>query len=74
MSGASSSFLSVFTICRSGKETLECSLLEAQQHLSELEISRSHLETQLHAVAQAKEVIQGESLPFLVTPCLGKVV
>ncbi|XP_074461521.1 uncharacterized protein LOC141750407 isoform X2 [Larus michahellis] len=45
---------------RSGKETLECSLLEAQQHLSELEISRSHLETQLHAVAQAKEVIQGE--------------
>ncbi|XP_074461570.1 uncharacterized protein LOC141750428 isoform X1 [Larus michahellis] len=45
---------------RSGKETVECSLLEAQQHLSELEITRSHLETQLHAVAQAKEVIQGE--------------
>ncbi|XP_074461600.1 uncharacterized protein LOC141750444 isoform X6 [Larus michahellis] len=43
---------------RSGKETVECSLLEAQQHLSELEITRSHLETQLHAVAQAKEVIQ----------------
>ncbi|KAM6340281.1 uncharacterized protein FN964_011679 [Alca torda] len=42
------------------KETLESSLLEAQQHLSELEITRSHLEIQLHAVAQAKEVIQGE--------------
>ncbi|KAM6340288.1 vacuolar protein sorting-associated protein 28 homolog [Alca torda] len=42
------------------KETLESSLLEAQQHLSELEIARSHLEIQLHTVAQVKEVIQGE--------------
>ncbi|KAM6340258.1 uncharacterized protein FN964_011654 [Alca torda] len=45
---------------RSVKETLESSLFEAQQHLSELEITRSHLEIQLHTVAQAKEVIQGE--------------
>ncbi|KAM6054219.1 LOW QUALITY PROTEIN: uncharacterized protein VSU04_011453 [Chlamydotis macqueenii] len=42
------------------KETLECSLFEAQQHIFELEIARSQLETQVHAVTQAKEVTQGE--------------
>ncbi|XP_009287557.1 PREDICTED: centrosome-associated protein CEP250-like, partial [Aptenodytes forsteri] len=42
------------------KETLESSLFEAQQHLSQLEIARSQLEIQLHTVTQAKEVIQGE--------------
>ncbi|XP_042656756.1 centrosome-associated protein CEP250 isoform X3 [Tyto alba] len=45
---------------RSVKETLESSLFEAQQHLSQLEISSSQLEIQLHTVMQAKEVIQGE--------------
>uniref|UniRef100_A0A8D0FIH9 Rootletin-like coiled-coil domain-containing protein n=1 Tax=Strix occidentalis caurina TaxID=311401 RepID=A0A8D0FIH9_STROC len=45
---------------RSVKETLESSLFEAQQHLSQLEITRSQLEIQLHTVTQAKEVIQGE--------------
>ncbi|XP_008945178.1 PREDICTED: centrosome-associated protein CEP250, partial [Merops nubicus] len=45
---------------RSVKETLESSLFEAQQHVSQLEITRSQLEIQLHTVTQAKEVIQGE--------------
>ncbi|XP_075032013.1 uncharacterized protein LOC142094075 [Calonectris borealis] len=45
---------------RSVKETLESSLFEAQQHLSQLEIARSQLEIQLHAATQAKEVIRGE--------------
>ncbi|XP_074697996.1 uncharacterized protein LOC141930691 [Strix aluco] len=45
---------------RSVKETLESSLFEAQQHFSQLEITRSQLEIQLHTVTQAKEVIQGE--------------
>ncbi|KFP28124.1 Centrosome-associated protein CEP250, partial [Colius striatus] len=45
---------------RSAKETLESSLFEAQQNLSQLEITRSQLEMQLHTVTQAKEVIQGE--------------
>lgn len=42
------------------KETLESSLFEAQQRISQLEISRSQLEIQLHTVIQAKEVVQGE--------------
>ncbi|KFV71282.1 Centrosome-associated protein CEP250, partial [Dryobates pubescens] len=45
---------------RSVKESLESSLFETQQHLSQLEITRSQLEMQLHTVTQAKEVIQGE--------------
>ncbi|NXX74697.1 CP250 protein, partial [Urocolius indicus] len=45
---------------RSVKESLESSLFEAQQNLSQLEITRSQLEIQLHTVTQAKEVIQGE--------------
>ncbi|KAK4812731.1 hypothetical protein QYF61_018280 [Mycteria americana] len=45
---------------RSAKETLESSLFEAQQHLSQLEITRSQLEIRLHTVTQAKEVIQAE--------------
>ncbi|XP_053921384.1 centrosome-associated protein CEP250-like isoform X2 [Cuculus canorus] len=49
---------------RSGKETVESSLLEARQRLSQLEITRSQLEIQLHAVMQTKEVMQGE-LKFL---------
>ena len=73
-SGATNSFLSVLTTHRSVKETLEPSLFEAQRHLSQLEITRSQLEIQLHAVTQAKEVIQGESLLSLVIPLLGKMV
>ncbi|XP_074789604.1 centrosome-associated protein CEP250-like isoform X5 [Athene noctua] len=42
------------------KEMLESSLFEAQQHSSQLAITRSPLEIQLHTVRQAKEVIQGE--------------
>ena len=70
MSGARNSFLSIFVTCRSAKETLESSLFEAQQRLSQLEITRSQLEIQLHTVTQAKEVIQGERLIalFLVIP------
>ncbi|NXD15910.1 CP250 protein, partial [Nothocercus nigrocapillus] len=45
---------------RSMKEILESSLFEAQHHLSQLEVTRSQLEIQLHTVTQAKEVIQGE--------------
>ncbi|KAK2529012.1 hypothetical protein Q9966_009345, partial [Columba livia] len=42
------------------KETLERSLFEAQQRVSQLEIARSQLEMRLHIGTQAKEVIQGE--------------
>ncbi|KAM6092011.1 uncharacterized protein LJ206_005243 [Theristicus caerulescens] len=57
---ARNSFLSVFATCRSVKETLESSLFEAQQHLSQLEIARSQLEIRLRAVTQAKKVTEGE--------------
>lgn len=67
VSGARNSFLFVFITCRSVKDTLESSLFEAQQHLSQLEISRSQLEIQLHTVTQAKEVIQGESFMCFVS-------
>ncbi|XP_069655707.1 centrosome-associated protein CEP250-like [Haliaeetus albicilla] len=46
---------------RAGRETLESSLLEAQQRLCQLEIARGQLEIQLQTVRQAKEVIQGEA-------------
>lgn len=49
------------------KETLESSLFEAQQRISQLEITRSQLEMQLHTVIQAKEVVQGESLMYFVS-------
>ncbi|RMC22477.1 hypothetical protein DUI87_00791 [Hirundo rustica rustica] len=42
---------------RSEKESLQRSLLEAQRHLSELEMARSRLEGQVHTATQAKEVI-----------------
>ncbi|XP_032940478.1 serine/threonine-protein kinase PAK 1-like [Catharus ustulatus] len=42
---------------RSEKESLQCSLLEAQQHVLELEMARNHLEGQLHSATQAKELI-----------------
>ncbi|XP_014741683.1 PREDICTED: centrosome-associated protein CEP250 [Sturnus vulgaris] len=45
---------------RSAKESLESSLFAAQQQVSQLEITRSHLEAQVLTVTQAKEVIQGE--------------
>ncbi|XP_062361087.1 centrosome-associated protein CEP250 [Cinclus cinclus] len=44
----------------SAKDGLECSLFAAQQQISQLEITRSHLEAQVLTVMQAKEVIQGE--------------
>ncbi|KAI1229479.1 Serine/threonine-protein kinase PAK 3, partial [Lamprotornis superbus] len=52
---------------RSEKESLQCSLLEAQQHVSELEIARSRLEGQVRSTTQAKEVILGESLVRFVS-------
>ncbi|KAM6054218.1 LOW QUALITY PROTEIN: uncharacterized protein VSU04_011452 [Chlamydotis macqueenii] len=52
---------------RSVRETLQCSLFEAQQHIFELEIARSQLETQVHAVTQAKEVTQGDSFMRFVS-------
>ncbi|XP_074730179.1 centrosome-associated protein CEP250-like isoform X4 [Strix uralensis] len=42
------------------KETLESSLFEAQQNLSQLEITRSQLEIQLLGLRDCVEVIQGE--------------
>ncbi|XP_056363140.1 centrosome-associated protein CEP250-like [Oenanthe melanoleuca] len=45
---------------RSAKESLESSLFVAQQQVSQLEITRNHLEAQMLTVMQAKEVIQGE--------------
>ncbi|XP_053788517.1 rootletin-like [Vidua chalybeata] len=40
---------------RSEKESLQSSLLEAQQHVSELEIARSRVEAQVRTATQAKE-------------------
>lgn len=76
VSGARSSFLSMSTTCRPVKETLERSLFEAQQRVSQLEITRSQLEMRLHIVTQAKDVIQGDAPCdlFLVIPCLDKMV
>ncbi|XP_039239037.1 serine/threonine-protein kinase STE20-like isoform X2 [Pipra filicauda] len=45
---------------RSVKESVQCSLFEAQQHVSQLEMVRSHLQLQVHTITQAKEVIQGD--------------
>ncbi|XP_039567222.1 centrosome-associated protein CEP250 [Passer montanus] len=45
---------------RSAKESLESRLFAAQQQISQLEISRNHLEAQVFIVTQAKEVIEGE--------------
>ncbi|XP_053860022.1 rootletin-like [Vidua macroura] len=42
---------------RSEKESLQSSLLEAQQHVSELEIARSRVEAQVRTATQAKEAI-----------------
>ncbi|XP_059692958.1 centrosome-associated protein CEP250-like [Haemorhous mexicanus] len=42
---------------RSEKESLQSSLLEAQRHISELEITRSRLEAQVHTATRAQEVI-----------------
>ncbi|XP_053787447.1 uncharacterized protein LOC128781679 [Vidua chalybeata] len=42
---------------RSEKERLQSSLLEAQQHVSELEIARSRVEAQVRTATQAKEAI-----------------
>uniref|UniRef100_H1A4K0 non-specific serine/threonine protein kinase n=1 Tax=Taeniopygia guttata TaxID=59729 RepID=H1A4K0_TAEGU len=42
---------------RSEKESLQSSLLEAQQHVSELETARSCLEAQVRTARQAKELI-----------------
>ncbi|KAL9834856.1 centrosome-associated protein CEP250 isoform 2-T2 [Geothlypis trichas] len=45
---------------RSAKEGLQSRLFAAQQQISELEITRNHLEAQVLIVTQAKEVIEGE--------------
>ncbi|KAJ7414947.1 hypothetical protein WISP_80591 [Willisornis vidua] len=42
----------------SEKESMECSLSEAQQHVSQLEMVRSHLKGQVHTIMQIKEVMQ----------------
>ncbi|XP_077643163.1 centrosome-associated protein CEP250 isoform X3 [Lonchura striata] len=45
---------------RSAKESLESRLFAAQQQISQLEVTRNHLEAQVLIVTQAKEVIEGE--------------
>ncbi|XP_025022925.1 centrosome-associated protein CEP250 [Python bivittatus] len=45
---------------RSAKDLLESSLFQAQQQLSQLEVTRGQLEMKIQAISQAKEVIQGE--------------
>ncbi|XP_053814669.1 centrosome-associated protein CEP250 [Vidua chalybeata] len=45
---------------RSAKESLESRLFAAQQQISQLEVTRNHLEAQVFTVTQAKEVIEGE--------------
>lgn len=55
-------FLLIFTPCRSEKERLQSSLLQAQRHVSELEMTRSRLEAQVRTATRAQEVILGESL------------
>ncbi|XP_038015131.1 centrosome-associated protein CEP250 isoform X2 [Motacilla alba alba] len=45
---------------RSAKESLQSRLFAAQQQISQLEITRNHLEAQVLIVTQAKEVIEGE--------------
>ncbi|XP_071407106.1 centrosome-associated protein CEP250-like [Pithys albifrons albifrons] len=37
---------------------MECSLSEAQQHVSQLEMVRSHLKGQVHTIMQVKEVMK----------------
>ncbi|RMB95550.1 hypothetical protein DUI87_27660 [Hirundo rustica rustica] len=44
----------------SAKESLESSLSAAQQQISQLEITRNHLEAQVLTVMQAKEVTEGQ--------------
>lgn len=60
-------FLFIFTPCRSEKESLQSSLLQARQHVSELEITRSRLEAQVRTAARAQEAILGESLVCFVS-------
>ncbi|XP_077191292.1 centrosome-associated protein CEP250 isoform X2 [Paroedura picta] len=45
---------------RSAKEFLESSLFQAQQQVSQLEVTNDQLEIQVQTISQAKEVIQGE--------------
>nr|XP_054500725.1 centrosome-associated protein CEP250-like [Agelaius phoeniceus] len=45
---------------RSAKESLQSRLFAAQQQISQLEVTRNHLEAQVLTVTQAKEVIEGE--------------
>ncbi|XP_064263316.1 rootletin-like [Passer domesticus] len=52
---------------RSEKESLQSSLLEAQQHIWELEVARSRVEAQVCRARQAKEAILGESLVCFVS-------
>lgn len=59
--------LFIFTPCRSEKESLQSSLLEAQQHISELEMARSRVQAQVRTATQAKEAILGESLVRFVS-------
>lgn len=46
--------------CRSGKDLLESNFFQAQQQLSQLEVTRDQLEMKTQTISQAKEVIQGE--------------
>ncbi|RMB94741.1 hypothetical protein DUI87_28854 [Hirundo rustica rustica] len=52
---------------RSEKESLQSSLLEAQRHVSGLEVARSHLEGQVDRARRAKEAILGERLVRFVS-------
>ncbi|XP_058706326.1 centrosome-associated protein CEP250-like [Poecile atricapillus] len=47
---------------RSAKDILESSLSAAQLQISQLEMSRTHLEAQVLTVTQAKAVVEGENL------------
>ncbi|XP_071430497.1 uncharacterized protein [Pithys albifrons albifrons] len=42
----------------SEKESMECSLSDSQQHVSQLEMARSHLKGQVHTIMQVKEVME----------------
>lgn len=57
-------FFSIFATSRSKNESLEPNLFAAQQHIPQLEISRSHLGAQ--GLTVTKVEMEGESLMYFV--------
>lgn len=49
----------VYLSCRSTKDLLESSLFQAQQQVSQLEVTKGQLEMKVEAISQAKEATQG---------------